>query len=367
MDQVNCTDSVLPELKQMLGDKKILHFGSLAGWPHTLASVSRKLGINAENVVHAYKDVYDLDRQLSYDRALFKTTDRFPVKVRNTLKFLLNIPEEYGVVHYHSSNLLHREAHFLFEGPYLKRRSVPMVLSLGGGDARFISEAQRKNPYFFKKKDAFSDRRISLRWRSWSQHISLCVTDPELMQIAKRYFDDVAYFPQPVDLDRFEYSPPRREKCPVLLHVPTEPLVKGTEHIVAAVERLKKKGLEFEFKLMRQLTQKEFYRQLADCDAYIDDLNVGAYGVTAVEAMAMGKPVVTFIREDLVGEYPAGMPLANANPSNIEATIERLVLDSTMRARVGSESRAYAVKYHDADQIVKDLAVHYARLLRSNR
>jgi len=49
----NFNDSV-PRLQERLNGRKILHFGSLAGWPHTCARVSRELGIPAENWVHMH-------------------------------------------------------------------------------------------------------------------------------------------------------------------------------------------------------------------------------------------------------------------------------------------------------------------------
>ncbi len=125
----------LREIQQLMGGKPILHFGSLAGWPHTVARVSRRLGVAAENVVHVYKDVLDLDRKLPFDKSVFEKTDPFYRKVLTTARFLRDVPQNYCLAHYHSTNLLHRENHFLLEGPYLRRNKIPMILSLGGGCA----------------------------------------------------------------------------------------------------------------------------------------------------------------------------------------------------------------------------------------
>lgn len=131
----NELDSItaLVEIQKNLDGRKIMHFGSLAGWPHTVARVSRELGIAAENVIHVYKDIDDLDRKLPYDLSIFSKQDPYLIKVIKTLIFLQKCPKNYSLVHYHSTTLLHREIHFLMEGPYLKRSGVPMVLSLGGG------------------------------------------------------------------------------------------------------------------------------------------------------------------------------------------------------------------------------------------
>lgn len=355
----------LVEIQSELGGKPILHFGSLAGWPHTVARVSRHLGIAAENVVHVYKDVLDLDRKLPYDKSVFQKADPFRRKAMSTLRFLRDIPQNYCVAHYHSTNLLHREYHFLFEGPYLKRNKVPMVLSLGGGDARIDGQASRMNPYYYKEPSFWHDLRIKLRWWSWSRNVSVCASDPEMVMIASDYFEDVRLFRQPVEMHRFAFNPPSpANETPLLLHVPTNPQVKGTEYIIRAVESLKNKGLNFQFKLVRQLTQEQFFNVLGGCDVYIDELRCGGHGMTAVEAMAMGKPTISYIRDNLIEKYPSDLPLVNANPDTIERVLEELILDAQLRHQIGVASRAYVERHHDAEVVVNDLAQIYVNLLR---
>jgi glycosyltransferase involved in cell wall biosynthesis len=352
-------------IQQDMGGKPILHFGSLAGWPHTMARVSRHVGVAAENVVHVYKDVLDLDRKLPYDKSVFEKTDPFSRKVLTTLHFLRDIPQNYCLAHYHSTNLLHREYHFLFEGPYLKRNKIPMVLSLGGGDARIDGQASRTNPYYYKEPSFWHDLRIKLRWWSWSRNVSVCATDPEMAMIASHYFENVQIFRQPVEMHRFAFNPPApTNETPLLLHVPTNPHVKGTEYIVRAVENLKNKGLNFEFKMVRQLTQEQFYEVLGRCDVYIDELRCGSYGMTAVEAMAMGKPTTSYIRDNLVDKYPRDLPLVNVNPDTIESVLEQLILEAQSRHRIGVASRAYVERYHDAEVVMEDLARIYVDQLQ---
>lgn len=355
----------LKKIQTNLHNKPLLHFGSLAGWPHTVARVSRSQGVAAENVVHVYKDVLDLDRKLPYDRSIFNKTDHISNKVLSTLRFLRDIPSEYCLVHYHSTNLLHREFHFLFEGPYLKRKNVPMVLSLGGGDARIDGQASLANPYYYNEPKYLHDLRIKLRWWSWSKNVTICATDPEMAMIASDYFEDVQIFRQPVELDKFNFVPPCPDNSiPLLLHVPTNPHIKGTDYIIKAVENLRNKGLKFNFQMVRQLTQGQFFEALELCDIYIDELRCGGHGMTAVEAMAMGKPTISYIRENLVEKYPAELPLINTNPSTIEKTLERLILDSKLRHQIGVASRVYVEKYHDAKIVLEDLAKVYVGILK---
>lgn len=361
------SDSItaLVEFQRKLDGRKILHFGSLAGWPHTVARVSRELGIAAENVVHEYKDVLDLDRKLPYDSSVFEHANTYVRKVLKTLHFLKECPQKYSLVHYHSTTILHREIHFLLEGPYLKRSGVPMVLSLGGWDARLDGDAKKRNKYYYKNASYLHDLKIKLRWLSWSRNVAVCATDPEMAMIAGDYFDDVEIFRQPVELKYFPFCPPSEfTDIPLLLHVPTNPEIKGTEHIIQAVKNLKQKGLKFEFKMVRQLTQKNFFELLSQCDVYIDELKCGGHGMTAVESMAMGKPTISYIRDDLIKKYPSDLPLVKANPDTIEEVLEELIKDAELRSKIGFLSRKYVEKYHDAMIVMQDLSQIYLRLLK---
>ncbi len=221
------------------------------------------------------------------------------------------------------------------------------------------------NPYYYKEPSFWHDLRIKLRWWSWSRNVSVCATDPEMAMIASHYFENVQIFRQPVEMHRFAFTPPApTNETPLLLHVPTNPHVKGTANIARAVESLKNKGLNFEFKMVRQLTQEQFYEVLGCCDVYVDELRCGSYGMTAVEAMAMGKPTVSFIRDDLVDKYPGDLPLINANPDTIESVLERLILDAQLRYRTGVAGRAYVERYHDAEVVMDDLARIYVDQLK---
>jgi glycosyltransferase involved in cell wall biosynthesis len=356
--------AALVELQKQFEGRKILHFGSLAGWPHTVARVSRELGIAAENVVHEYKDVLDLDRKLPYDSSVFDHHDKYTNKVLKTFLFLKKCHQNYSLVHYHSTTFLHREIHFLLEGPYLKKKGVPMVLSLGGGDARLDRDAKKRNKFYYKNGSFLHDLKIKMRWLSWSRNVAVCATDPEMAMIAGDYFDHVEIFRQPVELKLFPFCPPSEfTDIPLLLHVPTNPEIKGTDDIIRAVKNLKQKGLKFEFKMVRQLTQKDFFELLSQCDVYIDELKCGGHGMTAVESMAMGKPTISYIRDDLVKKYPSDLPLVKANPDTIEEVLEGLIKDAKSRSEIGILSRKYVEKYHDARIVMQDLSQIYLRLL----
>lgn len=159
------------------------------------------------------------------------------------------------------------------------------------------------------------------------------------------------------------FPPSESQDVPLILHVPTNPHIKGTEYIVKAIETLKKKGLKFDFRMVRQLTQGDFFQLLSTCDIYVDELRCGGHGMTAVESMAMGKPTISYIRDDLIHQYPRDLPLVIANPDTIEDVLEKLIRDAELRRKIGFSSRKYVEEYHSAAVVLRDLSRIYARLL----
>jgi glycosyltransferase involved in cell wall biosynthesis len=272
---------------------------------------------------------------------------------------LIEAAKQSSLVHYHGGVILGARTHHLLEGVLLRTRGIPMLMSFGGGDARIVSEARAKNPYFFRQPDDRRDERIREYLRSISANIRYVATDHEMMGYVEPYFDKCFLFRPPVDTNEIRFREPNTERPPIVLHTPTDRAVKGTEHIVRAAERLKAEGYAFTFRLVRQLTQAQTHKEIADCDVYVDELLCGSHGVTAVEAMAAGKPTLTYLRPDLVAGYPKDLPLVNANPDTIYLKLREIISDASLRRDLSHRSRRYAERYHDVRVVVTDLISIY--------
>ena len=259
-------------------------------------------------------------------------------------------------------NLLRGGFHHLIEGPFLTRKKIPMIVSFSGSDARIISKASAKNPYFYIQNDSARDSKIEKYLSSLSKNIRYAATDCEMAEYIAPYFEHVFTFRQPANFDELEYILPCVDRVPVFLHVPTDTEVKGTSFIIDAVERLRREGFIFEFKMKRKLTQSEMYQEISGCDVYIDELRCGSYGVTAVEAMAIGKPTMTYIRQDLLAKYPEDLPLVNTNPDSIYDNLKMLIESPGLRDRLSREGRCYVEKYHDSLIVAREMLDVYRQI-----
>lgn len=152
-------------------------------------------------------------------------------------------------------------------------------------------------------------------------------------------------------------------RIPLVIHAPTHREVKGTKYILEAVESLKQRGLEFEFKLVERMSNDEAKRWYAKADLVIDQLFLGWYGVLALECMAMGKPVICYIRDsdaDFVWPNLAQEnPVISASPENIERVLAACLTDMESTHSIGVRSRAFVEKWYRPIDIARPVIERY--------
>lgn len=347
-----------------MSKKVIYHFGSLAGYPYTLAKGFRDKGYESLNIISDSNDgggvtnsAKKSNRQLPFDKVLLKTSDNKIKKLIDRFIFTFEVARKGSVIHYHGGTILS----FQLDTYIFKFFKIPMIMSWGGGDARIISEASSLNPYFYRYEDTQKDKKIRAMLERLASNSVKIATDPEMATYSRPYFEKIYTFRAPMNFETIKCVYPDIENNkPVFLHIPTHQFIKGTIHIKNAFAKLEKEGYEFEFKFLEpNLTQEQVRDEISKCDVYVDELRVGSYGVTAIEALASGKPTMTFIREDITNQFPPELPFVNTNPDTIYDNLKYLILNPAKRVEIGKKSREYVEKYHDVNVVVEDMIKLY--------
>ena len=132
---------------------------------------------------------------------------------------------------------------------------------------------------------------------------------------------------------------------------------------------LQSEGVEFDFEIIEGLSHKDALKTYERADLLIDQLLIGWYGGLAVELMAMGKPVICYIREEDLVFLPDGMrqdlPIINANPENIYEVLKQKIQGESIEslADIGRRSRIYVEKWHDPQMTSLQLKANYESIL----
>ncbi len=179
---------------------------------------------------------------------------------------------------------------------------------------------------------------------------------------ALRWVPHAEVLPPGIDVAAIEPVPPSDRDRPVVLHAPSSRRRKGTEHVIAACE-----GLDVELRLVEGLPHDEAFALYRDADLVVDQLNAGWYGLFAIECLALGKPVVTFLRDESVRrtEETLGLelPIVSATSETLRTRLEELLAAGPEgRRRIGAASRAYVEQVHDVERITDRLLDLYAHL-----
>ena len=178
---------------------------------------------------------------------------------------------------------------------------------------------------------------------------------------AARWVPDAHVIPPGIDVRAIEPAPPTDRDRPVVLHAPSSRAKKGTAHVIAAC-----RDLDVELEIVEGLDHREAFERYRHADVIVDQLNAGWYGVFAIEAMALGKPVVTFLHDEAVRKtedaFGVDVPIVNATAETLAGALRPLVESAEERRRVGRASRAYAEEVHDLERMTDRLLALYADL-----
>ena len=125
------------------------------------------------------------------------------------------------------------------------------------------------------------------------------------------------------------------------LHCPTNRRLKGTDHIIQAAEELQAEGYELNLIVLEGLPHDCILEAMRLADVVIDQLLIGWYGMVAIEAWALRKPVICHIRPDL-----PDAPACPADPSTVKDAMREMLHPET-RAMWAQKGYECVARVHD--------------------
>lgn len=120
-------------------------------------------------------------------------------------------------------------------------------------------------------------------------------------------------------------------------------VVRKGMHVAQTEQLVRDEGLGGVVTWLEEMPLRDFYRELAQADIVFEQFDEGAVGMTGLDAMALGKPLVANGRPEIFTRA-IGQPLPlcqAATPEEVCAQLERLVPDAAARSAVGLLARRY--------------------------
>jgi glycosyltransferase involved in cell wall biosynthesis len=381
---------------------RVLHCpATVAGNPQSLARAEKSLGLESRTVAFR-RDRFNYQA----DEFLFEGGEGYWAKEARLWGLLWRAARSYDIIHFNfgmtfmpwyypeEKYIGRRLPRFVYEAldaykrledmcdlPLLKKAGKGIVVTYQGDDARQgdfcrthfeVSPAEEVDAGYYTRASDEDKRHRIARFDKYADRIY--AVNPDLLHVLPPRAEFLPY----ANVDPQKWAPAAPQSAAsgqrlTVLHAPTHRGVKGTEHILRAVELLRARDrLDFEFVLVEGLPHSEVRRLYERADLLVDQLLCGWYGGLAVELMALAKPVVCYIREGdlkfIHAEMRRDLPIINATPASVyEVLKEWLTVRRGELAEVGRRSRAFVERWHDPLKIAARLKADYEAILASKR
>lgn len=222
---------------------------------------------------------------------------------------------------------------------------------------------------------------------AWGRYLSrvmaaaaaVVYSTPDLAAAAQRFRPDAGFLPSPVDTDQF--APRGSPQRDVLVAIRLD-ATKGATEVLAGLRLVLARRPETTatvvafgalapqlardlgpgVRVLPKVAHDAMPRLIGDHRVAIGQLGPGAFGVTELETMACGVPVVTDYR--FARAYAEPPPVVQADGAAIVA--ERLVHlldDRDLRERAAADSRDWILRQHSIPVVTRRLIAIYERAL----
>lgn len=263
-------------------------------------------------------------------------------------------------IHFNGGPLYRSRLLRYFEPKLLKQANVKVLVSPYGSDIqnlRFSKDLKLKHAYItdYPKFYQWNPR---IRWQepNWTLHADYVLSGCDWVEYM-HHWHQLVLTDWCIDVDAVKPSDTKPsvelDKPFRVLHAPNHREIKGTRFLQQAINALQEEGLNIELLLLEGVPNTQILETLHSVDLVADQFIVGWYGFFAVEAMAAGKPVMSYIRSDYLELFTYArlleegeLPVLNTGYREIQDQLRWAYHHREDLASLGTCSRDYVVKHH---------------------
>ncbi|MEP0821992.1 MAG: glycosyltransferase [Ignavibacterium sp.] len=218
--------------------------------------------------------------------------------------------------------------------------------------------------------DAFRDARLAREWKRQDKKI-VChymgsdlrdrgihsdmdrISDLNLTNESDHLLlhDNIHYIFIPFDTTPYQVRTKENSTLRII-HSPTNRAMKGSEHVIRVIERLRKLR-RIEFVLAEHRQHADVIRLKSTCDIAIEQVgNHGGtgYGRNSLETLAMGIPTITDMTPECVAELP-DHPFILATPETLLERLVELIDDPDLRRAHALKGRSWVEEHHSYESV----------------
>jgi hypothetical protein len=243
------------------------------------------------------------------------------------------------------------------ELPWLRDAGITVGLVAHGSEIRLPSLHRQLYPFSpFRPDDPYTRALTAQTERCRPVFLGFdgptFVSTPDLLDFAPK----ATWLPVVVDgapwaCDEEPLVRPR----PVVLHVPSNPFLKGSRYIDAALTPLAERGL-IEYRRLEGVAPERMPELVRSADVVVDQVVLGLYSAMAIQAMCAGKVVLAHVSDRCRDRLPLPLPIVEAPPDGVGAAVQGVLDDRAGHRELAARGRAYAGQVHDGTMSAAVLA-----------
>ncbi len=259
---------------------------------------------------------------------------------------------------------------FLYDTSFLRQRELPLLKLLRkrviyifcGSDDRptYLDGGQMASEQHASLDACIESVRAKKRMiQRIERYADVVITNPSHGLLHERPFASfpAVGIPRVVDFEPTLRPPAGRLR---IIHAPSHPEAKGTAIVRATLDRLRAAGYDFDYEIVRGVSNAELRERLRTCDFIIDQV----WGDTPMDgfvadAALFGKPAVIggYGWEELERLLPGAAlpPSERCHPDELEEAIVRLLTDPAHRQELGERARRFVVERWQAVTVARRL------------
>jgi len=265
---------------------------------------------------------------------------------------------KYEIIHFYFDDGFLKDTFISkLELPLLKFAGKKIIVSAYGSDIRVESITRKLGKYnccidcpIPKRGCICDEKKAEEKIKNVNKWADVVCSLGDMTEYTPGSNNEIFY--TPIDINEWKYVGVNLNPDKVkIIHAPNHPHYKGTKYLINVIEELKKEGYKVELILLEKIPNKEAKKYYESADIVAEQFIIGWYGYFAVECMALGKPVVSYIRKK---EYlPKGIncPIVNANPDNLKEVLVNLIKDPFLRQELGKKGREYVEKVYSLERV----------------
>lgn len=367
---------------------KICSFFNICNYPYIVTKLLRRKGIDAELIVDIsdilpnmlpFWEEYNIKLKKWKDISqIKKIIDEYSpswVKYIKKGKFLgrygsysinlLKMLKKYDIIHAYTMGAI-----------WAQFSNRPYIATATGADIRELSKQRNIKGYLMRRgfknakvlyampinfKDAKEIGCRNIKCIKWP--IELEIFDKSRkMDLKGKYGADIIFF-----------TPTRHDKIKgmeILIRAFAKFIRENEDILLLSVEwgnnldrskfLIKKFGIEDKVVFLPLMSKKLLLSYYKSSDCIFDQFVLGGMGTTCLEALASGKPLVTYLNKKLYSEYYEKLPPI-LNAKNEEEIYNAMIKveDRKMREYIGREARKWIKKNHHWKLIIEELIKEY--------